>query len=95
MLSLIEQCPVLSNLLLQAGLDAQQHLVLLILALHLAADAGQLLLQGANHALDLVQLMAASVLCWGLVLQRGTWESLIYFLFRSKSKNWRVLRFVL
>ena len=28
----------------------------------------------------LVQLMAASVLCWGLVLQRGTWESLIYLL---------------
>ena len=52
---------------------------------------GQLLGTGAR----LVQLMAASVLCWGLVLQRGTWESLIYFLFRSKNKNWRVLRFVL
>ena len=51
----------------------------------------QLLGTGAR----LVQLMAASVLCWGLVLQRGTWESLICFLFRSKSKNWRVLRFVL
>ena len=24
--------------------------------------------------------MAASVLCWGLVLQCGTWESLIYLL---------------
>ena len=50
---------------------------------------GQLLGMGAQ----LVQLMAAAVLCWGLVLQRGTWESLIYLLFRSKSKNWRVLRF--
>ena len=52
---------------------------------------GQFIGTGAQ----LVQLMAASVLCWGLVLQRGPWESLIYFLFRSKSKNWRVLRFVL
>ena len=54
---------------------------------------GQFIGTGAQ----LVQLMAASVLCWGLVLQRGTWESLICFLFRdsSKSKNWRVLRFVL
>ena len=54
---------------------------------------GQLLGTGAR----LVQLMAVAVLCWGLVLQRGTWESLICFLFRdsSKSKNWRVLRFVL
>ena len=37
---------------------------------------GQLLSTGAR----LVQLMAAAVLCWGLVLQRGTWESLIYLL---------------
>ena len=37
---------------------------------------GQLLGTGAR----LVQLMAAAVLCWGLVLQRGTWESLIYLL---------------
>ena len=54
---------------------------------------GQLLGTGAR----LVQVMVAAELCWGLVLQRGTWESLICFLFRdsSKSKNWRVLRFVL
>ena len=45
---------------------------------------GQLLGTGAR----LVQLMAAAVLCWGLVLQRGTWESLIYLLFRSKNKQW-------
>lgn len=56
LLSLLQQCAVLSDLLLQPGLDAQQHLVLLVLALHLAADAGQLLLQGADHALDLLQL---------------------------------------
>ena len=37
---------------------------------------GQLLGTGAR----LVQLMSAAVLCWGLVLQRGTWESLIYLL---------------
>ena len=51
---------------------------------------GQLLGTGAR----LVQLMAAAVLCWGLVLQRGTWESLIYFLFRSKNKQWHEVRFV-
>lgn len=45
---------------------------------------GQLLGTGAR----LVQLMAAAVLCWRLVLQRGTWESLIYLLFRSKNKQW-------
>ena len=37
---------------------------------------GQLLGTGAR----LVQLMVAAELCWGLVLQRGTWESLIYLL---------------
>ena len=54
---------------------------------------GQLLGTGAR----LVQLMSAAVLCWGLVLQRGTWESLICFLFRDSSKNkqWHFLRFVL
>ena len=54
---------------------------------------GQLLGTGAQ----LVQLMAAAVLCWGLELQRGTWESLICFLFRDSSKNkqWHFLRFVL
>ena len=51
---------------------------------------GQLLGTGAW----LVQLMAAAVLCWGLVLQRGTWESLIYLLFRSKNKQWHEVRFV-
>lgn len=58
MLSLIEQCPVLSNLLLQAGLDAQQHLVLLALPLHLTADVGQLLLYRVNLPLDLLQQAA-------------------------------------
>ena len=54
---------------------------------------GQFIGTGAQ----LVQLMAASVLCWGLVLQRGTCESLICFLFRDSSKNkqWHFLRFVL
>ena len=51
---------------------------------------GQLLGTGAR----LVQLMAVAVLCWGLVLQRGTWESLIYLLFRSKNKQWHEVRFV-
>jgi len=58
LLSLIEQCPVLSNLLLQAGLDAQQHLVLLVLPLHLTADVGQLLLYRVNLPLDLLQQAA-------------------------------------
>ena len=41
---------------------------------------GQLLSTGAR----LVQLMAAAVLC--LVLQRGTWESLIYLLVARTSE---------
>ena len=45
---------------------------------------GQLLSTGAQ----LVQLMVAAELCWGLVLQRGTWESLIYLLVA------RTMRFV-
>ena len=54
---------------------------------------GQLLGTGAR----LVQLMVAAELCWGLVLQCGTWESLMCFLFRESSKNkqWHFLRFVL
>lgn len=56
LLPLLQQCPVLLDLLLQASLDAQEHLVLLVLALQLTADAGQLLLQGPDHALDLLQL---------------------------------------
>ena len=51
---------------------------------------GQLLGTGAR----LVQVMVAAELCWGLVLQRGTWESLIYLLFRSKNKQWHEVRFV-
>ena len=43
---------------------------------------GQLLGTGAR----LVQLMAAAVLCWGLVLQCGTWESLIYLLVARTSE---------
>ena len=35
----------------------------------------------------LVQLMAAAVLCWGLVLQRGTESSWIYFVFSDSSSN--------
>ena len=44
---------------------------------------GQLLGMGAR----LVQLLAAAVLCWGLVLQRGTWESLIYLLVARTSSG--------
>ena len=43
---------------------------------------GQLLGTGAG----LVQLMVAAELCWGLVLQRGTWESLIYLLVARTSE---------
>lgn len=71
LLPLLQQCAVLSDLLLQPGLDAQQHLVLLVLALHLAADAGQLLLYGVNLPLDLLQQAAVARFgfCQG-VLQR-------------------------
>jgi len=63
MLSFLKQCAVLSDLLFQAGLDAQEHLVLLVLTLYLTADAGQLLLQGADHVLDLLQLQAVATFC--------------------------------
>ena len=54
---------------------------------------GQLLGTGAR----LVQLMAAAVLCWGLVLQRGTETSWIYLVFSdsSNNKNQHELRFAL
>ena len=60
LLSLLQQCAVLSDLLFQAGLDAQEHLVLLVLTLHLTADAGQLLLHGVNLHLDLLQQAAVA-----------------------------------
>lgn len=63
LLPFLKQCPVLSNLLFQASLDAQEHLVLFILTLHLTADAGQLLLQGADHTLDLLQLHVIATFC--------------------------------
>ena len=63
MLSFLKQCAVLSDLLFQAGLDAQEHLVLLVLTLYLTADAGQLLLQGADHVLDLLQLQVVATFC--------------------------------
>ena len=44
---------------------------------------GQLLGTGAR----LVQLMVAAELCWRLVLQRGTWESLIYLLVARTSSG--------
>jgi len=45
----------------------------------------------------LVQLMAAAVLCWALVLQRGTESSWIYLVFSdsSNNKNQHELRFAL
>lgn len=60
LLSLLQQSPVLSYLLLQAGLDAQEHLVLLVLTLHLTADAGQLLLYRVDLPLDLLQQAAVA-----------------------------------
>ena len=44
---------------------------------------GQFLGTGAR----LVQLMAAAVLCWALVLQRGTESSWIYLVFSDSSNN--------
>ena len=46
-----------------------------------------LLGQFLGTAARLVQLMAAAVLCWGLVLQRGTESSCIYFVFSDSSSN--------
>ena len=46
-----------------------------------------LLAQFLGTGARLVQLMAAAVLCWGLVLQRGTESSWIYFVFSDSSSN--------
>ena len=46
-----------------------------------------LLGQFLGTAARLVQLMAAAVLCWALVLQRGTESSWIYFVFSDSSNN--------
>ena len=56
-----------------------------------------LLAQFLGTGARLVQLMAAAVLCWGLVLQRGTETSWIYLVFSdsSNNKNQHELRFAL
>ena len=56
-----------------------------------------LLGQFLGTAARLVQLMAAAVLCWALVLQRGTESSWIYLVFSdsSNNKNQHELRFAL
>jgi len=46
-----------------------------------------LLGQFLGTAARLVQLMAAAVLCWGLVLQRGTESSWIYLVLSDSSSN--------
>ena len=46
-----------------------------------------LLAQFLGTGARLVQLMAAAVLCWALVLQRGTESSWIYFVFSDSSSN--------
>lgn len=54
----LQETPVCVDLALQAGLRVQQHLVLLVLPLQVAADLGQLVLHVVNQALDLGQLGA-------------------------------------
>lgn len=72
LLALLQQCPVLLDLLLQAGFYTQQHLVLLALSLHLTADAAQLLLNTVYLCLDLLEQEGVARLsfCQG-VFQRG------------------------
>lgn len=56
----LQQLAVGGDLLLQATLDVHEHFVLLVLALHVAAELAQLLLHAADDDLDLSQLRAVS-----------------------------------
>lgn len=58
----LQQAAVGGNLLFQPRLDVQQHLVLLVLALHLTAELAQLGLDAADEALDLLQLRGVAAL---------------------------------
>ena len=58
----LQQAAVGGNLLFQPRLDVQQHLVLLVLALHLTAELAQLGLDAADEALDLLQLQGVAAL---------------------------------
>ena len=58
----LQQAAVGGDLLFQSRLDVQQHLVLLVLALHLTAELAQLGLDAADEALDLLQLRGVAAL---------------------------------
>ena len=58
----LQQAAVGGDLLLQPRLDVQQHLVLLVLALHLIAELAQLGLDVADEALDVLQLHGVAAL---------------------------------
>ena len=59
----VKQPPVLCDLHLQAGLDVQQHLVLLPLPLDVHPHLAQLRLQVVHHGLQLAELLAVAALC--------------------------------
>lgn len=65
LLAALQQAAVCMDLLLQAALDVQQDPVLVVLALHVAAQLAQLLLHAGDQPLQLGQLGAVAVLCVG------------------------------
>lgn len=60
----LQQAAVRGNLLLQARLDVHENLVLMILALHVASELGQLLLHASDQDLELCQLGAIAAFCF-------------------------------
>ena len=66
----IQQPPVRVDLTLQPGLGVQQHLILLVLPLQVAADLSQLVLHVIDQTLYLGQLRAVL----GLSLRHGAFQ---------------------
>lgn len=68
LLAALQQAAVCVDLLLQAALNVQQDLVLLVLALHLCPQVSQLLLHAGDLALQLSKVIVVATLC---LCQRG------------------------
>ncbi len=68
----IQQPPVLCDLQLQAGLEVQQHVILLLVAGNVGVELGQLSLQACDHALEACKLcsVACLSLCQGALQRR-------------------------
>jgi len=68
LLPALQQAAVGVDLLLQAALDVQQDLVLLVLALHLRPQVRQLLLHTRDLGLQLTEVVVVAAFCFS---QRG------------------------